>query len=369
MARERPSPAACYLRRRAPSSGSLCGIGSYTGQSPGVVCGGPEESESGSSALPLGAIRRKYLWKKGVMRLLACRAQGGGIRDDEGCGRPPRRRDGDLRSPACVRRGRRIYGRERLLPGGDRGELRRSRNRRLHGDDGAGPSGHGGAWPQNVLFGGGIPGTSFTVDTLVLHGVRLHAAERACAPPRRAADPDPGRVRPLRRGGAPDRGSEPSVGVHDDVPCRRGRGRAGLPHDRAVGRGDRGDLRHVGGPDRDGDHQQRGRAGLDRRPLPLGLPDRSGGRRPFFRPIGPDGSFQVLELDVPSPAFDSYEVQDNNDAGVCFAGGNTPFPYFDVRGSVVGPAALAPTAPGRLAFVAWPAISGSRAGPGASSPP
>ena len=79
---------------------------------------------------------------------------------------------------------------------------------------------------------------------------------------------------------------------------------------------------------------------------------------PVFREIGPDGAFRVLEWDVAAPLFDSYEIQDNNDAGVCFAGGNSPFPFFDVRGSVLGPAALAPTPPTRLTYLAWPSASG-----------
>jgi hypothetical protein len=84
----------------------------------------------------------------------------------------------------------------------------------------------------------------------------------------------------------------------------------------------------------------------------------SGDDGPTLQPKDPDGAVMTSEYDAPGPGFDTYEVQDNNDPFACFGAGNSPFPFFSVRGSVVGPAALAPVPPTRLTYVAWPDASG-----------
>jgi len=80
---------------------------------------------------------------------------------------------------------------------------------------------------------------------------------------------------------------------------------------------------------------------------------------PSFQAKNPDGSVLGAETDFLSPGFDTYIVQDNNDPSdfSCFSS-NSPFPFFDVQGSVTGPAALSPTVPTRLAYVDWLASSG-----------
>ncbi len=84
----------------------------------------------------------------------------------------------------------------------------------------------------------------------------------------------------------------------------------------------------------------------------------SGDDGPTYQEKDPDGAVQVFEVNRLVPAFDTYEITDNNDPFGCFTGGNSPFPFFSVQGSVLGPAALSPTPPSRLTYLAWPLISG-----------
>jgi hypothetical protein len=84
----------------------------------------------------------------------------------------------------------------------------------------------------------------------------------------------------------------------------------------------------------------------------------SGDDGPTYQERSPDGSVRIVEVNRLVPGFDTYEITDNNDPLGCFTGGNSPFPFFSVQGSVLGPAALSPTAPSRLTYLAWPLISG-----------
>ena len=87
----------------------------------------------------------------------------------------------------------------------------------------------------------------------------------------------------------------------------------------------------------------------------------SGDDGPGFQFRNPDGPVTVLEVDQMAPAADTFEVIDNNDPGdfACIFGPtNTPFPFFGVGGSVRGPTSLNPTAPTALQFVSWPHASG-----------
>jgi hypothetical protein len=82
---------------------------------------------------------------------------------------------------------------------------------------------------------------------------------------------------------------------------------------------------------------------------------------PAFQFRNPDGLIEVLELDQTSPAADTFEMHDNNDPNdfLCsLSPVNTPFPLFGVGGSVRGPVSLQPTAPTTLQFVSWPHVSG-----------
>lgn len=82
---------------------------------------------------------------------------------------------------------------------------------------------------------------------------------------------------------------------------------------------------------------------------------------PSFQLKGPDGPVQVLEQNLTTPAATTFEAIDNNDSSdfICqFGPTNTPFPLFAVGGSVRGPARLQPTAPTLLQFTSWPHISG-----------
>lgn len=79
---------------------------------------------------------------------------------------------------------------------------------------------------------------------------------------------------------------------------------------------------------------------------------------PTFQARSPDGAVLTEEADHLDPPFETIESRDNNDPAACFSGGNSPFPFFEVRGSVVGPAPLGPTPPTRLTYASWPAVSG-----------
>ncbi len=79
---------------------------------------------------------------------------------------------------------------------------------------------------------------------------------------------------------------------------------------------------------------------------------------PAFRQKGPDGGPLPTDTDHFVPGFTSFEVQDDNDPGLCFGVGNSPFPFFAVQGSVTGPATLLPTPPTRLTYLSWPDASG-----------
>ncbi len=79
---------------------------------------------------------------------------------------------------------------------------------------------------------------------------------------------------------------------------------------------------------------------------------------PTFRERDPDGALLGEETSRTSPSFETFEIADNNEAASCFTSVNPAVPFFAVRGSVTGPAVLAPTPPTRLDYVAWPQISG-----------
>lgn len=79
---------------------------------------------------------------------------------------------------------------------------------------------------------------------------------------------------------------------------------------------------------------------------------------PTYREINPDGAVETLETSRLSPAFETYEITDNNKASMCFSSVNPAVPFFAVQGSVTGPAVLAPTPPSRIDFASWPAVSG-----------
>jgi len=89
---------------------------------------------------------------------------------------------------------------------------------------------------------------------------------------------------------------------------------------------------------------------------------------PSFRQKGPDGPAVPFETNALSPGFDSFEIQDDNDPSICFGVGNSPFPFFAVRGSVAGPSLLAPTAPTRLTYLSWPQASGLAGKLGGTTP-
>lgn len=80
---------------------------------------------------------------------------------------------------------------------------------------------------------------------------------------------------------------------------------------------------------------------------------------PTFQAKNPDGAVLGAETDFFAPAFETFFVQDDDDPSdfTCFAT-NSPFPFFDVQGSVTGPPSLAPTPPTRLSYVDWTASSG-----------
>jgi hypothetical protein len=79
---------------------------------------------------------------------------------------------------------------------------------------------------------------------------------------------------------------------------------------------------------------------------------------PSFRTLGPGGPPLPTDMVFFNPTFTSFEITDNNDPASCFGVGNSPFPFFSVQGSVTGPAALHPTSPTRLGYVSWPNVSG-----------
>ena len=82
---------------------------------------------------------------------------------------------------------------------------------------------------------------------------------------------------------------------------------------------------------------------------------------PAFQLRGPDGPVQIIEQSLPVPAALTFEMLDNNDPSdlTCAMGPtNTPFPLLSVSGSVRGPTRLQPTAPTLLDFVSWQHISG-----------
>jgi len=79
---------------------------------------------------------------------------------------------------------------------------------------------------------------------------------------------------------------------------------------------------------------------------------------PSFKTKGPDGLPVPTDLVFFNPGFTSFEITDDNDPAACFGIGNSPFPFFAVQGSVTGPAALMPTPPTRLGYLSWPNVSG-----------
>src|SRR5262249_37169330 len=79
---------------------------------------------------------------------------------------------------------------------------------------------------------------------------------------------------------------------------------------------------------------------------------------PTFRQMGPAGAPAPTDMTFFDPNFSSFEVTDNNDPDLCFGIGNSPFPFFAVRGTVSGPSMLQPTLPTRLSYVSWPDSSG-----------
>jgi len=82
---------------------------------------------------------------------------------------------------------------------------------------------------------------------------------------------------------------------------------------------------------------------------------------PAFQLKSPNGPVEVIEQNLPVPAALSFEILDNNDPNdpICQSGSfNSPFPFFSIGGSVRGPSRLLPTAPTLLQFVAWPLVSG-----------
>jgi len=79
---------------------------------------------------------------------------------------------------------------------------------------------------------------------------------------------------------------------------------------------------------------------------------------PSFKMKGPDGPPVATDATFFNPGFTSFEITDDNDPAACFGVGNTPFPFFAVQGSVTGPATLMPTPPTRLSYVSWPDSSG-----------
>jgi hypothetical protein len=82
---------------------------------------------------------------------------------------------------------------------------------------------------------------------------------------------------------------------------------------------------------------------------------------PAFRLRNPDGPVAVVEHDIPVPANETFDILDNNDPAdfTCSLGPtNMPFPLFSVGGSVRGPTSLQPTAPTLLQLVSWQHLSG-----------
>ncbi|MBI3447642.1 MAG: hypothetical protein HY049_01785 [Acidobacteria bacterium] len=79
---------------------------------------------------------------------------------------------------------------------------------------------------------------------------------------------------------------------------------------------------------------------------------------PSFKTLGPTGAPLATDAVLSSPAFSTFEIIDDDDPSNCLGVGNSPFPFFAVQGSVNGPALLAPTPPTRLAYVSWPDASG-----------
>lgn len=84
----------------------------------------------------------------------------------------------------------------------------------------------------------------------------------------------------------------------------------------------------------------------------------SGDDGPAFKTKGPDGAELTIDWSFVDPDVSGFEIMDDNNRNACFGIGNSPVPYFAVRGSVIGPALLSPTPPTRLSFVSWPDISG-----------
>jgi len=84
----------------------------------------------------------------------------------------------------------------------------------------------------------------------------------------------------------------------------------------------------------------------------------SGDDGPSFKTKGPDGLPLPTDTTFFTPTFSSFESIDDNDPASCFGIGNSPFPFFAVQGSVTGPALLMPTPPTRLSYVSWPDTSG-----------
>jgi hypothetical protein len=70
---------------------------------------------------------------------------------------------------------------------------------------------------------------------------------------------------------------------------------------------------------------------------------------PTFRTISPAGGLIGTEAEFRSPSIDSYRITDNDM--------NPAPPTFDILGTVRGPAGLSPTPPDLLQYVAWPNAS------------
>lgn len=212
--------------------------------------------------------------------------------------------------------------------------------------------------PQNVLFGGGIPSTSWTT-------VHSYASMTSYAQRRGQA---------FVAGAAAPRILEDFVVAGEEaVPVGAGGFRT---HYRIVaGAGGAGDdldvfqtVRAVGAAFNDSAVE------VTTEVFNLGAQDAEIGIRylldvqigggddgPSFQLRGPDGPVQVLEQSLPGPAANTYEILDNNDPSdpLCSLGPtNSPFPLFAVGGSVRGPARLQPTAPTLLQYVSWQHISG-----------
>ncbi len=211
--------------------------------------------------------------------------------------------------------------------------------------------------PQNVLFGGGIPSTSWTAIHSYTSGTTYtQRANQAFV----AGAPIPLILESF------------AVAGEEAVPV----GTTGFQtHYRVTGAGGGNDdldifqtLRAVGADFNDAAVEVTTEVfNLGAQPVDVGIrylldfQIGGGDDGPAFQLRNPDGPVAVVEHEIPVPANDTFDILDNNDPSdfTCMLGPtNMPFPLFSVGGSVRGPAGLQPTAPTLLQMISWQHISG-----------